>query len=58
MKSSTQTDKKIASQNMDQDNFFYRGVDYRQANQGQQKRGRNSPAAAINGQSLNVRQAT
>ena len=43
---------------MDQDNFFYRGADYRHADQGQQKTGRNSPAAAINGQSLNAPQAT
>ena len=58
IKSSTQTDKKSASQHMDQDNFCYRGDDCQQANQGQQIIGEDNDAKGFNDQSLNVPQST
>jgi hypothetical protein len=58
IKSSTQTDKKSASQNMDQDNFCYRGNECKQANQGQQIVGKDNDAKGFNDQSNNVPPST
>jgi hypothetical protein len=43
---------------MDQDNFWYRGDDCRQANHSRQISGKDNDAAGFNDQSLNVLQAT
>ena len=54
IKSSTEIDKKSASQHMDQDNFCYRGDDCQQANQAQQIIGENNDANGFNDQSFNI----
>ncbi len=54
IKSSTEIDKKSASQHMDQDNFCYRGDDCQQANQAQQIIGENNDAKGFNDQSFNI----
>jgi hypothetical protein len=54
IKSSTEVDKKSASQHMDQDNFCYRGDDCQQANQAQQIIGEDNEATGFNDQSFNL----
>ena len=51
---SFESDKKIASQEMDQDNFCYRSDDCEQANQGQQIVGKDNEAKGFNDQSENL----
>src|SRR5919107_4671382 len=51
---SSESDKKSASQHMDQDNFCYRGDDCQQANQGQQIVGKDNDAKGFNDQSDNL----
>jgi hypothetical protein len=51
---SYESDKKSASQEMDQDNFCYRGDDCEQANQGQQLVGKDNEAKGFNDQSDNL----
>jgi hypothetical protein len=53
---SSESDKKSASQKLDQDNFCYGGDDCEQANQGQQIVGKDNEAKGFNDQSLNVQQ--
>jgi hypothetical protein len=50
------TNKKSASQKMDQDNFCYRGDDCQQANQGQQTGGKDNDATGFNDKSKNIEQ--
>ena len=50
----SESDKKSASQHLDQDNFCYRGDDCEQANQGQQIVGKDNDAAGFNDQSENL----
>jgi hypothetical protein len=57
IRASSVSDKKSASQKMDQDNFCYRSDDCQQANQGQQIVGKDNEAKGFNDQSLNVQQA-
>ncbi len=54
IKASTEVDKKSSSQNLDQDNFCYRGDDCEQANQGQQIVGKDNEAKGFNDQSDNL----
>ena len=54
----TESDKKSAGQEMDQDNLCYRGDDCEQANQGQQIVGKDNDAVGFNDQSNNVPQST
>jgi len=51
---SSESDKKSASQHMDQDNICYRGDDCQQANQGQQIVGKDNDAKGFNDQSKNA----
>ncbi len=51
---SSESDKKSASQHMDQDNVCYRGDDCQQANQGQQIVGKDNDAKGFNDQSKNA----
>ncbi len=51
---SSESDKKSANQDMDQDNFCYRGDDCQQANQGQQLAGKDNEAKGFNDQSANL----
>jgi hypothetical protein len=50
----SESDKKSASQKMDQDNFCYRGDECQQANQGQQIIGEDNDAKGFNDQSDNL----
>ena len=58
IKSSTQIDKKSASQHLDQDNFCYRGAECQQANQAQQIIGEDNEATGFNDQSFNIEDST
>lgn len=57
IKASTEVGKKSSSQEMDQDNFCYRGDDCQQANEGQQIVGKDNEAKGFNDQSANIQQA-
>jgi len=50
---SSESDKKSANQDMDQDNFCYMGDNCEQANQGQQLTGKDNEASGFNDQSKN-----
>ena len=54
IKSSTQIDKKSASQHLDQDNFCYRSDNCQQANQAVQIVGEDNEATGFNDQSSNL----
>jgi hypothetical protein len=58
IKSDRQTDKKSASQHLDQDNFCYRGAESQQANQSQQTVDEDKEAKGFNNQSLNIDDST
>ena len=54
IKASFDSDKRSASQHMDQDNFCYRSDNCNQANQGQQVVGKDNDAKGFNDQSDNI----
>jgi hypothetical protein len=56
IKAGSEVDKKSASQQLDQDNFCYRGENCQQGNEGQQLVGKGNDAAGFNDQSTSIQQ--